>query len=118
MKGTPIDQPSPATLWPPPEPYESASDGWAPPRAAGSAMGTLKVAIPVESCAEKLSPIPWIFPLPEGTEIAWLLTPVLSAPVGSEATCCGSMAGSDPLRETAPDASSCPALSVTDPAFF
>src|SRR5437879_3427957 len=104
MNGTPIDQPRPATLWPPEELYESASDGCAPPRAEESAMGTLNVAIPVESCAEKLSPIPWIFPLPEGTEMAWLLTPVLSAPVGSAATCCGSMTGSDPLPEIAPDA--------------
>jgi hypothetical protein len=49
-------------------------------------MGTVKVAIPVESCAEKLSPIPCIFPAPDGTEMAWLLTPVLSAPVGSAVT--------------------------------
>src|SRR5206468_2650695 len=37
-----------------------------------------------ESCAEKLSPMPWIFPAPDGTEIAWLLTPVLSPPVGRD----------------------------------
>jgi hypothetical protein len=40
----------------------------------------VNVATPVESWVEKLSPMPWIFPVPWGTEMAWLETPVLSAP--------------------------------------
>src|SRR3954469_8792827 len=82
MYGTPTLQPMPANPEPDADEYESPSDGCAPPRAAGSEIGTLNVAIPVESCAEKLSPIPWILPAPDGTEMAWLLTPVLSAPLG------------------------------------
>src|SRR5689334_8751750 len=83
MNGTLIDQPRPAMPCPPAELYDSVREGLAVPRAAGSVIGTLKVAIPVESSAEKLSPIPWILPSPDGSEIAWLLTPDLSAPVGS-----------------------------------
>ena len=52
------------------------------PRAVGKANGTLNVAPPVESCVEKLSPIPEMVPLPCGTLIDWLVTPLLSAPVG------------------------------------
>src|SRR5262245_23186355 len=82
MKGTPTLQPWPATLCPPLEEYDRPRLGWAPPRAVGSAKGTLNVAIPVESCAEKLSSMPLMVPLPFGTEIAWLVTPLLSSPVG------------------------------------
>src|SRR5205823_3638140 len=83
MKPTPIDQPIPATPAPPDDEYESASDGCAAPRAGGSAMGIENVAIPVESCAEKLSPIPCTFPAPCGTLIAWLETPVWFSPTGA-----------------------------------
>src|SRR5512138_1633625 len=44
--------------------------------------------MPVDSWAEKLSPIPVIFAAPDGTAMTWLLTPVLSAPVGSAAGSC------------------------------
>jgi hypothetical protein len=37
----------------------------------------------VESCVLKLSPKPSTVPLPLGTLMAWLVTPLLSSPVGS-----------------------------------
>src|SRR5688572_17589597 len=56
MNGTPTLQPMPATPSPLADEYESPRSACAAPRAAGIANGTLNVATPVESCAEKLSP--------------------------------------------------------------
>ncbi len=47
-------------------------------------MGILKVEMPVDACAEKLSPMPSMVPGPLGTEMACAPTPVLFSPVGSE----------------------------------
>src|SRR5258706_74597 len=91
MNGTPNSQPIPPVPYPLLAEYDSARAGDAPPRAAGSANGTLNVEVPVESCIEKLSPMPWIFPAPCGTEMALLDTPLLSAPVGSAVVVIGSM---------------------------
>jgi hypothetical protein len=38
------------------------------------------LATPVDNCVEKLSPMPWIFPVPCGSEMAWLETPLLPVP--------------------------------------
>src|SRR5262245_24633828 len=94
MNGTPTLHPCPASPRPPPDEYERPSEGCTPPRAFGSAKGTLNVAMPVESRAEKLSPMPWIEPEPLGTEMACDVTPDLSAPPGKDS---GSMfaVGSD-----------------------
>src|SRR5260370_5799494 len=47
----------------------------------------MKVATPVDICVEKLSPMPWILPVPCGRLMAWLETPVLSPPaMGSAST--------------------------------
>src|SRR5689334_16594073 len=66
MNATPKLHPTPATPKPEPESYERPSDGCASPRALGSAKGMLNLATPVESCAEKLSSIPWIVAAPLG----------------------------------------------------
>src|SRR5688572_27895592 len=75
MNGTPKLQPTPVGPKPPVDEYINPKDGCAPPRAAGNANGTEKVAMPVDSCAEKLSPMPWFVPLPFGTLNALLVTP-------------------------------------------
>jgi len=58
MEGVLASQPTPARPWPALELYVRASVGWAEPRASGSVIGTVNVATPVDSCVEKLSPMP------------------------------------------------------------
>ncbi|GMV19613.1 MAG: hypothetical protein AMXMBFR56_78370 [Polyangiaceae bacterium] len=55
------------------------------------------MAMPVESWAEKLSPMPWMLPLVLGSEMAWLVTPLLSAPLGKDAA---GIAGATGVEDT------------------
>src|SRR5262245_60449354 len=67
--GPASDQPMPTKSDPPLDPYTRLSEGCAAPRAAGMLKGTLSVAMPVVSCAEKLSPMPEIVAAPLGKEM-------------------------------------------------
>src|SRR5689334_15516129 len=81
------DQPIPATPAPDDDAYDSPRFTGEGPRPRSTASGTENVAMPVESWAEKLSPMPVIVPPPDGSATAWLVTPLLSSPSGSDCAC-------------------------------
>ena len=70
MEPTPTLQPTPNNPLPLADEYPIPNAGWAAPLAAGSEIGMLNPATPVEGWVEKLSPIPSMVPGPVGTDIA------------------------------------------------
>jgi hypothetical protein len=51
---------------------DEMSCGWNPLRPGGSAIGTVKLPVPVWRSGEKVSPMPCRAPPPWGSEIIWL----------------------------------------------